>query len=1588
MTATSSVTAVPDAPIGTALAGTTARVLDSQLVPCPDNEVGEIYLAGPTLARGYLGRPDLTAERFVADPHGAPGSRMYRTGDLGKWVNGALHYCGRVDNQVKIRGFRVEPGETAAHIERLAGVKEAHVLVSGPANNPFLVAAVATQDADVDIAAMHEELAARLPEYLRPSRIVRYDTLPRTSVGKLDLRALKADLADDCTAPTTDDSSHDDADLGPTAVRVKALMSDTLDQPVGGDSDFFALGGHSLSALRLIGDIEREFGATVSLRSLFDAPTPRALAREIAASEPIETRSPEPEHNETSQPGPAQERMLLLQELVGGPTYTIALHWRLDGEVDTATLARAWRLLIDRHTTLRTCYPRSSGETACQLLPSSEVPIRTVDIPAEDGPARDSAFGDIVSAAADEVFDVAREAPLRLVLAPGSGTTDIGVLVHHVATDEHGLELLQQEFVTVLDALDRGEEPQLPPLPLTSGQFAAAQRARERGRGDRELAQWRDVLDGNQGSGELPADLHGTESGCGTVHVPVPGVSATDITRAAQRLRLTPFMLFHGAVAVALQRAGAGDDLVLASPVAGRAVDGAEGIVDCATNTVPIRHTRIGDGDVGQLVARTRDSVLDSLDRTTVSYDAVQRELGGGALSDVLVSVYQTSRADVGAGRFRCASRPMEATRAKASLAPTLVIDDDGASVIVEHDNASFSPQRTRGIAGAIANLVSQLSTCDTETPVGTLSLVTTQERARLLGDWGGEAHDLPQQTFAEHFLRAAEEYADQAAVTADGTTLTYAQLLKRAQRCAARIQNRGVGSEDVVAVSTDRGIDMVVSHVAVLISGATFLAIDPSTPAERVATLTRLLPPKLFITSGCELPIPESLNADVIRLDGDDDDDPAAAYREPAGWTDALAYVIFTSGTTGEPKPVGLSHQGVSKLIATQRRRLQPARGCRVLSFATPTFDASFWQLCGTLCDGGELVVMPDECRLPGPAFVDFIVNENIDVVSVPPSVLGALPADAELPAHVQLIIGAERLSDALVQRWGDKHQLFNAYGPSEATVNTTLHHCRVDESGGVPIGKVDPGMRGYVLDTAFTLCPIGFPGELVIGGEGVARGYLGDPVKTANSFVADPFAAGQRCYRSGDRVVWRDDGALEFLGRIDDQIKLRGFRIEPGEIVAALEELPAVRQAAVIVRKAKSGQRQLVGYVVTDDEDFVEDAARAQMRDLLPSYLVPDRVCRIPMIPRLPSGKIDRRALPEPPARRPRPTDQSTPSSPQVERVCRAFARALDVDEVLPDDDFFALGGSSLTAASLLRTLGAELGKDLTFGDVLSSPTPAALADAKPQQDPLGIRLELRPGPAQGALPEVWFLPPLAGMSWCYAGLRKWIDPRRRLAALQFPNLTDSSRTPTDFTQLVTLWADEIERFRSTPGEPVHLVGWSFGGAAALGVASELQRRGHRTGIVAMLDTYVRAEWGEKAPTRAESMQSMLQMLGVRLELGEAERLDPHKAAELMAAANPVLAGLDSFDAQCINDNIQAGPILERTTRFDGYCGDLLVFSAERTASAMSTDWRAWRDHVDGSVDRVPVDTTHQDMVGDEALAVVGPELDRALHRHEARA
>ncbi|MFC7728346.1 amino acid adenylation domain-containing protein [Actinomadura keratinilytica] len=1355
--------------VGRPIWNTRAYVLDAALRPVPDGAPGELYIAGVGLARGYHRRPGLTAERFVADPFGAPGDRMYRTGDLvRRRPDGLLDFLGRTDDQVKIRGYRVEPAEIGAALEEHPHVAHAAVVAdaSGPGGVKRLVGYLVpdtwpVRDADAFTAEVRAHLKTRLPDYMVPAALVPVERLPLTVNGKLDVRALPA--------PAVTAAAESRPPRTPAEEMLCGLFAELLEaERVGIDDDFFDLGGHSLLATRLIGRARAALGAELAIRDLFEAPTVAELAARAAASSgtgrpalvPARTRPAEPPLSS------AQRRLWMIEQLTPSAAYNFPLVMRLRGAFDADAFRAALTDVTARHEALRTLIAEHEGRPYQRIVPAGDARPE-FDVVAAGEAELDGVLADVLG----RRFDLSSELPLRATAVRLADDEHVVALVlHHIATDEWSDGPFLRDLSTAYAARTAGRAPEWEPLPVQYVDYTLWQRALLGDRSEpgslaaRQLAYWRETLDGAPERLELPTDrpypARPSMSG-GELTVELDPDATAALRRVAQRGGATMFMVCHAAVAALLHRLGAGDDLPLGAPVSGRADGALDDLVGFFVNTLVLRTDVSGDPTFAELLARVRETDLAAFSHQDVPFEAVVEELNPVRSADrnplfqVMVGYRSRPSAGFALAGLDARPEPVRARTAKFDLVFGFAEHgpDGGLACVLEYRSDLFDRATVAALGERLTRLLAAAA-ADPSVRVADIDLLTGGERERVLAGFNRTDRVVPELTLPELFRRCAAERPGAVAVVDGARTVTYAELDALSDRMARLLSLYGVGDESVVGVAVPRSVEMVAVMLGVNKLGAAFLPLDLAHPADRLAYM-------LADARAAAVVVTEQVAGKVPQVDGVRPvvlDAPEAAAElagiEPGGddlpWValDQAAYVIYTSGSTGRPKGVVVPHEGIGSLVATAVDRMGLTRDSRVLQFASIGFDVTVFELTMALCHGGRLVLIPDTARVPGRELADFMTEQGITHAILPPSLVAALPPDCVLPEGATVLVGTETVPPDVVARWAGHLRLLAAYGLTEATVNSTLWPAEPGWSGGaVPIGRPDPNTQVFVLDERLRPVPPGVPGELYVTGRGLARGYLGRPVLTAERFVACPFGPpGARMYRTGDRARWRPDGNLDFLGRADDQVKIRGYRIEPGEVAAALTRHPDVRQAAVVADRGGRDTR-LIGYAVPEDGAPPLDPAalRAHVATLLPDYMVPAAVVVLDgPLPLTPNGKLDRRALPAPDWSA--PTGAARPATALQRTLAALFAEVLDVPEVGVHDGFFELGGHSLSAMRLLGRIRATLDAGLTLRDVFDAPTVAALAerldrdrgeqDARPPLAPA----EPRPEAVPLAPPQEW--------------------------------------------------------------------------------------------------------------------------------------------------------------------------------------------------------------------------------------------------------
>ncbi|MFD8639342.1 amino acid adenylation domain-containing protein [Streptomyces zaomyceticus] len=1381
--------------IGRPMANTRAYVLDQWLRPVPVGVPGELYLGGAGLARGYLGRPGLTAGLFVADPLGAPGTRMYRTGDLVRWTaDGALDFLARTDDQVKIRGFRIEPRETEAVLERHPAVGRAAVLVreDRPGERGLVAYVVPAPGAGGDPGAEIDAHARRtLPDYMVPVVVLLPDGLPLTPNGKLDRAALPAPARNTGSRPPRT----------PAERLVCGAFAGILGVPeVGADDDFFALGGHSLLAVRLVNRLREVLDDGIGARSVFECPTPAALAERFGTPGAGRGALRPPPRGDVLPPSFSQLRFWLQGELVeDAASHTVTTALRLTGRLDTGALSTALGDVVTRHESLRTVFPVTDG-----------TPRQLVLEPAEfDLPVREVARAGIeaaVAAAAEYAFDLARERPLRAeLLACGPGDHVLAVTIHHIAFDGWSAAPFLRDLSEAYAARLRGRAPGLPDLPLQYADFALWQRAALGDPDDpgtpfaRQLAHWTGALAGAPDELPLPTDRPRpavASQRVGTVPFRLAPEDTARLTALARRHGASVFMVLHAALAALLRQLGAGTDILVGSPVAGRTDSGLDDLVGCFVNTVVVRTDVSGDPDFGELIGRVRPGVLAALENQDVPFERVVdavapvRSAARHPLFQVMLSLQNNAGAALDLPGLHVDALPHGRTRTVPfDLLFDLTESQGGLDGTLFHARDLFDHGTAERIAGYFTTLLADAAARPSR-PVRRLEVLSPAERNTVLTEWSGPAAGAgtPDGSVPRWFAEQAARTPHATAVLHGTQALTYGELDARVERLAGRLRRLGAGPERLVAVAMHRTPDLVVALLAVHRTGAAYLPVDPHHPRDRVAAVLSEAAPLLVLADRAtrdaigtadwlapDDPGSGSARAGVGggRAESDAGDGTGAVAGDGAGNgggaeaeaggggtgsdaedpiphaaipADSIAYVLYTSGSTGRPKGVAVTHRNLAHLLAAMRDRLPLGSTDRLLAVTTVAFDIAHLELLLPLLDGAAVVLAsPEEVREPH-ALGRLIERHAVTAVQATPSLWSGLVAGIpDAVRGLRVLVGGEALPPALAGGLvGLAAEVTNVYGPTETTIWSLAAPIGPHNAEHPPLGSPLGDTRVYVLDEVLRPAPVGVPGELYIGGAGVARGYLGRPGLTAERFVADPYGPpGARLYRTGDLVRWTAGGELDFLGRADDQVKLRGFRIEPREVEAVLDRHDRVTRSAVVVREDRPGERRLVAYVApvpaTGAAGDLDSALIAWARRALPPYMVPAVVVLPDGLPLTPNGKLDRSALPAPRAPESPAGSAREPATAAEEVLCELFAAVLGRPAVGVEDDFFALGGDSIVSIRLVSRARSR-GLVISTRDVFRYRTVAALAvHAKARPPRAGAATAPAPAAASAEVPSV---------------------------------------------------------------------------------------------------------------------------------------------------------------------------------------------------------------------------------------------------------
>jgi amino acid adenylation domain-containing protein len=1351
-------------PLGRGIDGVQLLVLDRAGQMTGIGELGEIVIRTPWLAAGYLDDPAATAERFAADPSpGGTGGRAYRTGDLGRYQpDGEVVFAGRADTQVKVRGFRIETAEVESALIRHPAVREAAVIARGArgeGSDRFLAAfVVPVPDAVPEPEELRAFLAARLPDFMVPAAWEVLDALPLTPNRKVDRRALESrPLADAGRRARVEQVAPRDE----VEARIAAIWRELLDvETVGVHDSFFALGGHSLLAARLMAAVRDAYGVEIPLRTLFEKPTLAELAQVVAAARHAGGEAP-PDSGIPRLPRvpgePArfpvsfsQLREWILDCLEPGtPNYNILSNFRISGPLSVPTLAASLQEIVRRHESLRTTFVAAAGgggvavggagaaEPLQSVAPRLDLALPVIDLSGLAGlpeAAREVELRRRMEHETRTGFDLAAGPLLRARLIR-LGPADHAVLftVHHIVTDGWSMGIFFREITLLYDAFSNGRPSPLPELPVQYGDFAVWQRGRLQGEAlETQLGYWRKQLAGAPPLLELPTDRPRppVRSGRGgKLPVLLPAALIEPLRVLALRQGGSLFMAVLAVFQILLARLSGQDDLAVGTFNGNRGRRELEGLIGFFINTLVLRTDLSGEPGFRELLGRVREVTLGAYAHQDIPFEKLldvlhlERDPSRTPLFQAMLVLqnFPASRAQLSPG---VTIAPLAADTHKADFDLVVWLSEvpEGLGGRVEFSADLFEEATAARMLAQFHRLLGAVTdtAADPEHSIWSLPLLAPEERDEILGAWSRTA-EAPEGEPLLHRLVAAQAEATPEAVAVESAAgrLTYGELAERSRALAATLRESGIGPESLVGLAAESSPDLLVGMLAVLAAGGAYLPLDPAYPPERQA----------FMLEDSGAVLLDRLAPLSRRQGGGGRGDGGEGPQGYGVEADNPAYVIYTSGSTGRPKGVLVPHRAIAAYTRTARAYYGIGPGDRVLQFASISFDTSGEEIWPALSGGATLVLRPEDMAVDIPHFVRELARLGITVLNLPTAFWHELAAglDAEgleLPRGLRLVVigGEEALAGRLAawhRRAGPGVRLVNTYGPTEATIVATHRELGAGIAFEVPIGRPIPGARAYAVDRLFEPVPPGVRGELLLGGSGVARGYLGRPDATAERFVPDPFSGvpGARLYRTGDlaifRVGGRAGGELVFAGRADRQVKLRGYRIEPGEIEAALRLHPALHDAAVDVRGSGEARRLVAWVVAREGAPPAGPELRAFLRDRLPEPMVPAVFVPLPRLPLSPSGKVDRRALPDPEGERPDlATGYVEPGTALERTVAGIFRDLLQVARVGLNDNFFDLGGHSLLVIRAHQRLREALGREISVIDLFRFPTVALLA------------------------------------------------------------------------------------------------------------------------------------------------------------------------------------------------------------------------------------------------------------------------------------
>ncbi|WP_435037097.1 non-ribosomal peptide synthase/polyketide synthase [Pseudomonas neuropathica] len=1605
-------------PIGGPISNTQVYVLDAHQQPVPMGVTGELYIGGQGVALGYLNRADLTAEKFLRDPFSdKPDALLYRTGDLARWLApGQLDCVGRNDDQVKIRGFRIELGEIENRLLNCAGIKEAVVLARRDAPEaPRLVAYYTAHAGQLDSVELHAQLSARLPEYMVPTAWVQLEALPLNNNGKIDRKALPpptqaAMLSRVYVAPVTA--------LEENLARIWAGLLQV--EQVGRHDNFFELGGHSLLAMRMLSQVRQQLDVELTLAELFANPELAAVAQVLSRAARSTLPEIVPAARDQALPlSFAQQRLWFLAQMDGGNTaYNIPLGLRLRGRLDEDALQRALARIVERHETLRSRFTQIDDQAQVLILPADTGLL----LPVEDlrqHPQADNALRGLIEEQASAPFNLARDSLIRGRLVRLADDHHVLLLtLHHIVSDGWSMGVLTRELAALYQAFSQDQQDPLPALALQYSDYAVWQRRWLSGEVLQQQSDyWQRNLAGAPALLTLPTDRpRPAQQDFAGSHVDV--VLGAPLSRGlkalCQRRAVTPYMVILSAWAMLLSRLSGQTDVVIGSPVANRTRAEIEGLIGMFVNTLALRIDTSGALSGEALLARVKAQTLAAQAHQDLPFEHVVdiskplRSLAHSALFQTLLSWDNNDGPSLQLGDLTLEGVAGESHFVKFDLSLSLGDSADGVRGSLRYATALFDESTVRRFVGYFQRLLAALVS-DEQTLLEQVPLLAQDERQRLLHDFNASEVDCPLEQPLHCLFEAQVRAKPEAiAVQSEAGCLTYRQLNTRANQLAHHLREHGVQPDSQVAICVERGLDLVVGLLGILKAGGAYVPLDPGYPAERLAYMLKDSAPVALLVQASTRSLFDSPATTLIDLDrGHWQQLPDHDLQVPGLSASNLAYMIYTSGSTGLPKGVMIEHRSACNMVHWGSQISAPTEHGALLQKAPFSFDSSVWEIFWPLCSGLRLVLARPDGNRDSAYVVQAIREHNVTVVKFVPALLQDFIEQADVSQCTSLtdvLNGGGELSAALARQVRDRLpwvRLHNVYGPTETTVDSsgwTLEPDQPVPHSVVPIGKALSNTRLYVLDAYDQPVPQGVSGQLHIGGVGVARGYHGLPQMQAERFIDSPFVAGDRLYRTGDLARYNNDGDLEFLGRNDFQIKLRGLRLEPGEIEARLIEHPALREVVVMVRD----ERLVAWYTVRAGVQAPGlEVLRAHVLQRLPEYMVPGAFVLLDALPLTPNDKVDRKALPEPGADAVINRPYVAPQGEVETAMARIWADVLGVEQVGRHDNFFELGGHSLLAVRLVNLLQRG-GIQVSLAELFQHPTIESTAALLAQDEMAGLPEGLVVVRAGERGTPLFLVHEFSGRDVYFPTLAQHIGGEFAIYGL--PGVPLGQPQLRTIECMATRMAGIIRSVQ--PLGPYRLAGWSFGGVLAHEVAQQLLGQDQAVEFIGLLDSYApnslaqdKAMWSGKDLDKRQLLghcRGRALMLGaegaaalasVEALEGEMEQLDFHalfQRCQAQQLTDPELATVSAADAWHYFDREAAHRLALAHYRVSPANQTIHLFRAQGLMDGQSvpSPTRGWEERFDSHLLQcIDIPGDHRSMMKKPHIQALGQAITQAL-------